>query len=204
MGRPAPCLYVDRDRGYAVVPDVGGRTQVLLVPTVRLRGIESPRLLARDSENYWQAAWAARRFVERRAGRAIPRDDLALAINSAYSRSQEQLHIHVDCVRRDVRLLLKAQANGIGRTWSPFPSRLAGGRYMVRRLASEDLVDHDPFKLLARGVAGARAAMGTWTLVVVGAVFDGGSPGFYILATNEGTGFGESLLDHRCEVLRGM
>ena len=39
-GQPAPCLSVDPREGYAVAPDLGHRTQVLLVPTVRLAGIE--------------------------------------------------------------------------------------------------------------------------------------------------------------------
>ena len=30
--------------------------------------------------------------------RTLPRDDIALAINSATARSQNQLHIHVDCL----------------------------------------------------------------------------------------------------------
>src|SRR5580658_10442314 len=45
-GLPAPCLAVNRQEGYAVVPDLRHRTQVLVVPTTRVAGIESPQILA--------------------------------------------------------------------------------------------------------------------------------------------------------------
>ena len=44
--------------------------------------------------------------VEQRAGHGLPCDWVSLAINSAAARSQNQLHIHVDCVRADVRKAL--------------------------------------------------------------------------------------------------
>ena len=201
IGRPDPCLSVNLKDGYAVVPDPKGRTQVLLVPTDRIVGIESPRLLAPDGVNYWQAAWEARRFVEKRAGRPVPRDAIGMAINSAYSRSQDQLHIHVDCVKPGVRRVLSARGRRIGTAWAPLRERLGGQRFMARRLSGEDLQDRDPFKLLSRGVPGARGHMARETLVVVGAVFADGSPGFYLLGGDDGKAFGEGLLDHQCAVL---
>ena len=111
-GDPAPCALVDLDggepRGYAVLKDLVGTTQYLLIPTERVPGIESPQILAVDAPNYFADAWRARSFVEQRAGRELPRDSLSLAINSADARSQDQLHIHVDCVRADVRQALTA------------------------------------------------------------------------------------------------
>ena len=206
-GLPVPCLAVDRAKGVAVVPDPGSPTQVLLVPTVRIIGIESPALQNPDSINYWQAAWDARRWFERRAGRNAPRDRIAMAINSASSRSQEQLHIHVDCVRPDVRdALIRNQAE-IGYAWKPLSFQLMGEDFLARRLDGADLGDRDPFKLLARGDAFAREHMALETLVVVGAVFADGSPGFFLLSDHVGSrghnaAFGERLLDHRCALLR--
>jgi CDP-diacylglycerol pyrophosphatase len=206
-GLPAPCLAVDRQQGYAVVPDPRRRTQVLLVPTVRIAGIESPQILAPDAVNYWQAAWEARRYVEQRARRPLPRDDVGLAINSAYSRSQDQLHIHVDCVRPDVRQALIDNAGEIGAAWTRLPVPLAGRWYRARRLAGEDLGQRNPFDLLVRGDPAARRRMPAETLAVIGATFADGSPGFYLLSGHVDllrgdTGFAESLLDHGCAVLR--
>ena len=202
IGHPAPCLSVDLAKGYAVVPDPQHRTQVLLVPTTRISGIESPVLLKPGATNYWQAAWEARRFVEKRAGSPVSRDRIGMAINSAFSRSQDQLHIHVDCVRPDVRLALMARASRIGVAWTPLGQTLAGRHFRVRRLAGDSLDGRDPFKLLVRGVPGTRRQMALQTLVVIGAVFSDGSRGFYLLSGRDGSGFGEVLLDHGCAVLR--
>jgi CDP-diacylglycerol pyrophosphatase len=203
----APCLAVDRRRGFAVVPDLETRTQVLLVPTRRIVGIESPALLAPDSPNYWAYAWEARRYVERRARRSIPRDMLALAVNSALGRNQDQLHIHVDCVSPPVREALIAHQSIITGAWTAFPFDLRDSHYQVMRLDGEDLGSRDPFKLLANGDPAARLAMGERTLVVVGTNL-GGSPGFVVIAGRAGVpdnlqGAGEALLDHTCAVLHG-
>ena len=206
-GLPAPCLAVDRARGVAVVPDPSSPTQVLLVPTIRIAGIESPELQAPGATNYWQAAWDARRWFERRVGRPTPRDVVAMAINSAASRSQEQLHIHVDCVHAAVRKALASNQAEIGYVWAPLSVPILGERFIARRLDGSDLASRDPFKLLARGDAVARAHMGLETLVVIGATFSDGTPGFYLLSDHADPGrhmpaFGERLLDHRCAVLR--
>jgi CDP-diacylglycerol pyrophosphatase len=101
-GAPAPCSKVDLAHGYAVLKDIRGDTQLLLIPTDRVTGIEDPKLMAADAPNYWQDAWDARPIFEKRAGRAVPREALGLAINSLYGRTQNQLHIHIDCVRPSV------------------------------------------------------------------------------------------------------
>lgn len=206
-GRPAPCMAVDRARGFAVVRDLRSATQVLLVPTARLRGIESPQLLAAASPNYWQDAWEARRLFEKRAGRAVPRDVVGMAINSVYGRSQSQLHIHIDCIRPDVRAALAAHQAEIGHRWATASFDLVGERYRLLRVDGADLGASDPFKMLAAGDAGARADMGAETLVVVGETFAGDEPGFVLLSARAGVpanagGAGEALLDHRCDVLK--
>ncbi|HUO12926.1 MAG TPA: CDP-diacylglycerol diphosphatase, partial [Caulobacteraceae bacterium] len=133
-GKAAPCLAVDLAGGYAVLKDIRGRTQVLVIPTARITGIESPALLDAATPNFLADAWAARRFVERLAGRPIPRDDLALAVNSMDGRSQNQLHIHVDCIRADVRDYLATHAAAIARDWSGPDAVLRGHNYKVMRL----------------------------------------------------------------------
>ncbi|MBV9997015.1 MAG: CDP-diacylglycerol diphosphatase [Caulobacteraceae bacterium] len=203
-GDPSPCTAVDLAGGHAVLKDIHGATQLLLIPTQRLPGIESPRLLAPGSPNYWQAAWAARGLLERRAGREVPRQDLGLAINSRYARSQNQLHIHIDCVRPDVQAALRANAGRIGRGWTSLA--LGPRRYRARRLDGSELGTRDPFKILAASDPKARSDMGAWTLAVVGTVFPDRKPGFVLVADraepSEGDiGGAEELLDHDCAVL---
>ena len=68
--------------GYAVLKDISGATQYLLIPTTQISGIEDPALLAPLARNYFADAWQARGFVEKALGHAMPRDMLSLAINS--------------------------------------------------------------------------------------------------------------------------
>src|SRR3954451_6804938 len=96
-GDPAPCASVELGpqgrSGWAVLKDLVGATQFLLIPTQRTSGIDDPAILAPDAPNYFAAAWKARSFVDERAGSRLPRDQLSLAINSTFARSQDQLHI---------------------------------------------------------------------------------------------------------------
>jgi CDP-diacylglycerol pyrophosphatase len=204
---PGPCLSVDLAAGYAVLKDQSGATQVLVIPTTRISGIESPLLLGDATPNFFADAWKARHEVEQLAHREIPREDIALAVNSVYARTQDQLHIHVDCLRPDVRDALNTVADRIGPKWAPLDVTLAGHRYRALRVDGEDLDGHDPFKLLADGDPKARAEMALETLVVAGAVFADGSPGFILLGDRadlaaRDPAAGESLMDHGCRVLR--
>jgi CDP-diacylglycerol pyrophosphatase len=204
-GDPAPCADVDlsvgEDRGTAVLKDLVGATQFLLIPTGRVTGIESPELLAPDAPNYFASAWRARSFVDERAGWTLPRDWVSLAINSEDARTQDQLHIHVDCIRPDVRAALARHAAELGPRWAPFPVPLAGHRYSAITVDGEDLDAVNPFRLLADGIAGARSDMGAQTLVVVGSSGQDGRPGFIVLADHVDvaagdTAGGEALQDH--------
>src|SRR5208282_6128619 len=102
IGVAFPCAEINiaegLDRGFAVLQTPSSATHVIVVPTIRISGIESPALLSENAPNYWEAAWEARRFVNDGAGRQLPRDKIGMAINSAARRSQDQLHIHVACI----------------------------------------------------------------------------------------------------------
>ena len=187
---PKPCAEVDLSGGYAVLKDIVGDTQFLLIPTTRVTGIESPEILAPHAPNYFEAAWQARHFVDERAHQELARDDLSLVINSKDRRSQNQLHIHVDCVRQDVQAALRENASAVSPHWAPFPEKLVGHDYMAMRVGQPDLTQANPFLLLADGIPGARDDMGSYTLAVVG------QPGGFVLLA--GHGWGEALQDHAC------
>ncbi len=201
---PAPCSRVDlsrgEDDGYAVLKDIVGDRQYLVIPTARITGIESPVLVdPPHATNYFGAAWQARSFVEQRAGGTIPRDWMSLAVNSAVARSQNQLHIHLDCLRADVHDALRSAAGAIGPGWAPLPVPLTGHTYWAMAVDGINL-DANPFRLLADDLDGARDDMGgQYTVVVAGLTGPGGRPGFVVLAdraddvSNAG---GEELQDH--------
>jgi CDP-diacylglycerol pyrophosphatase len=207
---PAPCSLVDltsgERHGYAVLKDLVGATQFLLIPTDRISGIESQALLEPDAANYFASAWEAGGFVDARAGVDIPRDWMSLAVNSAVARSQNQLHIHIDCVRADVRETVRRHISDVGSAWVPFPEPLSGHPYLAMSVEGENLDSVNPVRLLAD-----RAPdMGVQTLVVVGTYLGNGKPGFILLAGQAdpaagNPGAGEELQDHlTCPPPRGQ
>ena len=202
-GDPKPCAEVSLHDGYAILKDIRGATQFLLIPTEPISGIESGALLAPHAVNYFAKAWQARSFVENILGHTMPRDTLSLAINSEFARSQNQLHIHIDCVRADVRNALLRESATLRGRWARLKSPLAGHDYRALRVTGGSLAGHDPFKLLASGVPAARAVMGQYTLAVVGMRFAGNVPGFVILEDRADPARGdnagsEELQDHAC------
>jgi CDP-diacylglycerol pyrophosphatase len=208
---PKPCAEVNLqngvEHGYAVLKDRHGATQYLLIPTQRIVGIESPELLAPDAPNYFAAAWNARGFVEKALGHALPIDVISLAVNSKLARTQNQLHIHIDCIRPDVRATLIKLRAGIGHAWAPLAEPVGGYGYWAMRVMGASLAGPDPVRLLADGVAGARDDMQLHTLVVVGMRFESDAPGFVILQDRADLlhfdfGAGARLQDHDCALGR--
>lgn len=201
---PPPCLQVDAKAGEAVIKDRNGVAQLLAIPTARVTGIEDPVLLAPGAPPYFAQAWAARGLMAAYLKRPPPREAIALAVNSEYSRSQDQLHIHVDCLRRDVAQALAAYAPHIDGQWRAMTEALAGRNYFVRRVESADLVGVDPFRLLAEGMPKAKSDMGHWSLAAVPLRF-GDAPGFALLADHAeltAGGHAEDLQDHDCALAK--
>ncbi len=215
---PAPCASVDlshgEQAGSVVLKDAKGDAQYLLIPTARIGGIESPAILAPDAPNYFAEAWAAIRLVEARLHRTLPREDFALAINAQDRRSQDQLHIHVDCVGAGIRAALEPVPAQLDGHWRALPMRLALHRYRALWLPGET-PGANPFRLLAASLADPATEMGRHSLVLVGATRSG-RPGFVLLdGVSEplavaiasrirlGPGWGgsgEELEDHACRV----
>jgi CDP-diacylglycerol pyrophosphatase len=177
------------------------------LPTQRISGIESPELLSSDAPNYWQAAWQSRRYVSAHLHRKLPRDDVGLAVNSAPDRSQDQLHVHVDCLQPSVTSQVDSHVEAIGNTWQQLGFSLAGRRYFARRIEAPNLRGINPFHLLADLVKSNGGAMSRETLVVIGVTFGDHHDGFVLLADSAdpprgNPGDGESLLDHTCALVK--
>jgi len=197
----APCerVYLADSRtgnsGYAVLADRKGGAHYLLIPTQTMAGIDGRELLDPDAPNYFAEAWHARDLITRYVGHDVARTAIGLAVNTARSRSQDQFHIHIECLRQDVFESLRAAAGHMTETWSPV--NVAGSTYDGMRINGEGLDGSNPFELLAGLKPDVRHHMGDYTLVVAGMQFSSG-PGFVALA---GTGpTGELLLDSSCAV----
>jgi CDP-diacylglycerol pyrophosphatase len=131
---------------------------------------------------------------------------MSLAINSAVARSQNQLHIHIDCVRSDIRETVNRRIADVGPDWAPFPEPLSGHPYLAMTVEGDTLAAANPLRLLAN----QTDDMGLETLVVVGAYLSDGRPGFVLLASRAdpaagNPGAGEELQDHTtCPPPRGL
>ena len=162
---PAPCAEVSvasgADSGFAVLKDNAPSKpyHYLLIPTRRITGIESPSLLAPDAPGYFQDAFAARSYVANAVHAALAPDMIGLAVNAANFRSQNQLHIHIDCVRPEVRAALKAQEPKLADRWAELDFGSPDGAYLAMRLSADAFARANPLLLLADGVAGAREHM---------------------------------------------
>jgi CDP-diacylglycerol pyrophosphatase len=113
------------------------------------------------------------------------------------------LHIHVDCIRLEVRDALRQMQSRIGTAWTS--TRLSGEEYKIRRIGSEELHATNLFALVA-GQLQPGQGMDLETIALVGAPTqeDGEFDllvGRYGIGGNRGSA--EALQDHGCAVAQG-
>ncbi|MGP2836351.1 CDP-diacylglycerol diphosphatase [Serratia nevei] len=145
---PAPCLKVDLAEGYVLFKDSKGSYHDLVMPTEKVSGIESSILQTAQARPYFALAWNNREHISTEIGKPLKDAWVSLAVNSKYGRSQNQLHIHVACLRQDVYYALGEQAQKIDQQWRPLSVKLVGHQYLARKLVGTDLTKEDPFQLL--------------------------------------------------------
>jgi CDP-diacylglycerol pyrophosphatase len=200
-GLPFPCLEVDKERRFVVVSSpLREREDLLIVPTRKIEGIEDPILLKQETPNYWRLAWEERGRIKDAAGHAAGWGNLGMAVNSMDSRSQDQLHIHLGCVdprlkQALARLELASRGNGISAHWSSLNVPWAGGEFLARSLSKAEL-DKNIFKLISEEVPGAKDAMGSQTIAVLG-VLVAADESFVLLVNSKGAA-AELLLGEKC------
>ena len=208
LSLPEPCLKVvraaDPNRSYVVLREPFSRERTILSPIASIAGIEDPRLVLPDAPNFFAMAWQERGAVIGATKGSVGWRQMALAINSEQSRTQDRLHVHIACVKSEVAEALAREAATI--TTGQFHQIRLGPSnhpYWAMRLAAESLAGHNPIRLVAEGVPEAAAHMGSMTIAVVGEKAGDGARGFIILAarSDPAKGFAaeaERLLDPKC------
>ena len=188
-GAAFPCLEVNLSGGEergAVVLRPPLLHDMILAPTRKIVGVEDPFLQSPAAPNYFNDAWRARSLLKSVDGRPPDRDEVALVVNSAIVRGQDQLHIHVGCLLPYAQRALAAGAPSIPiGEWALFGAVVPHTVFWATRVRGTDLTDVEPFRLAAEGLAdkvGDRAAM----MVMVAGVRVAGDDGFLILATYAG------------------
>ncbi|WP_367164425.1 CDP-diacylglycerol diphosphatase [Kosakonia cowanii] len=200
---PAPCEQVNFKNGYVLMKDRNGPLQYLLMPTYLINGTESPVLLKPATPNFFWQSWQSRDVMSTRRGSPIPDEAVSLAINSRSGRTQNHFHIHISCLRTDVREKLDENAGRISSQWLAFPGGLLGHEYLARRVTAAELAQRSPFLMLAEEVPDAKAHMGRFALAL--AQQSDGS--FVLLATERNLlalnrASAEEIQDHQCEILK--
>ena len=202
-GTPGQCTIVNLDKRYAILKDILGPSQYLLIPTDRVTGIESPFVLAPNAQDYWADAWTSRLYVEKSVKRSMPDNQLGVEINSQFRRSQNQLHLHIDCMQRSVSDALARHAKDSPDAWHW--DTLDGQRYRIMRVTSLTQANN-PFRIVARDNKDS-AAMAMQTILVTGAGPSAEKDGWLVvnsgLDVGNGSGTAEGLLDHACHVADG-
>ena len=172
--RPDPCLSVSVGaadaaalaRGYAILHDRKGGAHFLLITTRTLTGIESPELEEPGAPNYFDAAWRSRELLAAYLGHPVPRSAVGMALNSIRARSQDQLHIHIECLRPGIFAALARSADRIPPRWTEM--ELDGQAYQALRISGEDLGAQNPVQLLAAAMPAPSVQAGKYTVLVTG------------------------------------
>ena len=201
---PSPCERVvlsggqGSDSGYAVLADPDGGAHYLLVPTQTMAGIESSELLDPDAPNYFAEAWHARDLIAKFVGHEVSRSAIGLVVNTAQTRTYDQFHIHIECLRQDVYDSLRQSAEQVMSVWSPLT--VGGATFQALKISADGLDGSNLYELLATLKPDTARHIGDYTLIAAGAQFKSG-PGFIVLT---GTGpTGEILLDSTCAAAGG-
>ena len=199
-GNPAPCQQVNTAQGYVTLKDLNGPLQYLLMPIEKITGMESPIILEPTTSNLFAAAWLQRSLLAKKRGAPIADSALSLAINAQYGRTQNQLHIHISCLRPDVRQRLDALSPKLNEQWQP--ATLRKHRYLIRTLSTAELAQQSVFIRLATEVPNARSEMGQYGMAL--AELPDGRLALLALERNWlmlNSGSAEEIQDHQCQIL---
>lgn len=205
------CLKVeltpDTERGYLVFRDRNGPLHFLLMPTAKIDGIESSRLLDSITTDYFQKAWQERSFLAKQSNQKVPRDIVSLTVNSSYGRSQDQLHIHISCIKPEVKAHLEAQLDRFSERWTSVQYGINNHDYIARTLTEAEFQQMSPFLRLATEVPDAEKQMGRYGLALVAYTSKTHVP-MYLLLANKldilalNLGYTGDIQDYQCDLLK--
>jgi CDP-diacylglycerol pyrophosphatase len=186
-GAAFPCLAVNvsegSDRGYVVLRSPTERQDFILAPTRKIVGIEDESLQGADTPNYFEDAWNARTIVAQETRGSLARDDVALAVNSKFNRTQDQLHIHIGCIPMPLKDVINHIAPTLSETtWTRLARPVGGLMFWARRVDQDTLAGVNPFQL-ASTILPDFKDMQRATIFIAGSRSIGGNGGFVVFAT---------------------
>ncbi|MBF7688915.1 CDP-diacylglycerol diphosphatase [Acinetobacter rathckeae] len=164
------CLVVNRPSGYVVLRDRHGPVQTLIIPTAKITGIEDSQLLQPTAKNYFNDAWVQRHILDTQNKKAIEPRYLSFSVNSAYGRTQDQLHIHSSCLSKAVYVQLEHERPSITTHWQALPNKILGHTYLAKKITLAELNTTSPFHILSDYLQKTKAGhMAEYGLAMVSA-----------------------------------
>lgn len=202
-GSPFPCLQVDLEGGFVVMRPPVGDPDLILASTRRVTGVEDPFLQSPDAPNYFADAWSARSFLDEEGPPTDP-TRVALVVNPAGLRSQDQMHIHIACLIPGARAELDAfAARAPVGAWARLGPLVPHSVFWGFRTGQTELAGIHPFILAADQFAGQARSRADLTIAVATSRIEGKDE-FVVLATYAHaphqwwTMGSDDLLDYEC------
>jgi CDP-diacylglycerol pyrophosphatase len=197
FGLSYPCLSVNRREGYVLIRSpIRGMIDVLVSPTTKIQGLESKELLSTEAPNIWLSAWKERSRLNALSSRQLSPTQIMMAVNSKATRSQDQLHLHLGCVRRGVREFFQSQTIPETQTWIPVHIDAVNANFFMKALPADGL-KQNAFKIVSNELPdGIRS--GEKQLVAVVGSETRSFNGFFLLVSFDPIS-AESLMDNLCQ-----
>ena len=188
------------DEEYVVVKDCDLTRKpeaYLLVPLQCVRGVDDPQIHSASFRNLWEDAWMWSMVYP---GKPASRTALVINSSSPKARTQDQLHIHMTCVHKDVSDALKAGNVPLytGIPLKPVEMKeLKNGNTYYAVKVNGLTARNSPFAVvLAAGVK--PEDMKHQGVAVVGSERQGEYYVLYTSVAGANYGFAEELLDQGC------
>lgn len=196
IGLNFPCLRYDVGHGFAIIRSpFNDALDFIITPTTKIVGIESPELLKTDTPNLWDAGWQQRVLLEEASKKKLSWNDVAMAVNSKFSRTQDQLHIHLGCVDTNIKQYFMQMPEHLKQGW--FLIRLPHIRSeFIATILPADGLNENVFMKLAREKPARQLTTSEATIAVVGISY-GNWQGFALLVSLNITS-AESFLAKNC------
>lgn len=106
---PNHCMKVSlkKNTNYTVLNTKDGVGKLLLLPTENIHGVEDSRLFSTPTPSYFYLAWENRYLISKKIQKNIGKkihfnsQDYLFSLNAIQSRTQDRLHIHMTCVKKE-------------------------------------------------------------------------------------------------------
>jgi CDP-diacylglycerol pyrophosphatase len=201
----ADCAVVDRERGLVLYKDAVGPSHYLVIPDHKVTGVDDPALWDGKAQNQWAFGWEVRDIVSKAIGRRVPDTLVGLAVNSRASRSQDQLHIHLDCISEAARTFIADNAGKASEGWADF--RFQGKPVRAVLIPSPDnTMRFNAFDTVRKSLA-EPARIADRGMFVTYVTRPDGASGFMVVdepvdAASGSTGHASDFLDRACRLGR--